>query len=157
MTKNIKLSKNFWLSELVKSSTADRNGIDNWPTDAIIIDNLKKTATYILQPVRDHYGVSIRPSSGYRCLKLNRLLKSKDTSKHVSGRAVDFEVHGIPNKELAEWIRDNLDFDKIILEFWYEDDPSSGWVHVQYVSKKANRNRCLTINKNGVFNGFKSS
>lgn len=157
MVNNIQLSKNFKLSELVKSSTADRHGIDNWPTDPDVIENLRDITEHILQPVRDHYGVAFAPNSGYRCLKLNRLLKSSDKSKHRFGQAVDIEISGIPNKDLAEWIRDNLDYDKILLEFWYDNDPMSGWVHVQYVSPEENRGTCFTINKNGVFTGFRSS
>jgi len=157
MANNIQLSKNFKLSELVKSSTADRHGIDNWPTDPDIIENLRDITEHILQPVRDHYGVAFAPNSGYRCLELNRLLKSSDKSKHRFGQAVDIEISGIPNKDLAEWIRDNLDYDKILLEFWYDNDPMSGWVHIQYVSPEENRGTCFTINKNGVFTGFRSS
>ena len=157
MVNNVKLSPNFWLSELVKSSTAERLSIDNWPKNPREVDNLQKIAVNILQPVREHYDIPFSPSSGFRCLKLNRALKSKDSSQHVKGQAVDFEVPGVPNKELAEWIRDNLNFDQLILEFWYEGSPNSGWVHCSYVSVDKNRNQCLTINKNGVFNGVESS
>lgn len=147
---NKKLSKNFSLAEMVKSSTADRLDIDNWTTDNKIIKNLELVAQNILQPVRDYYGVPFAPNSGYRCLKLNRAIKSSDTSDHVRGKAVDFEVPGIPNKELAEWIKDNLNFNQLILEFVYKDIPKSGWVHCSYVSPDANRNQILTITNRGV-------
>lgn len=151
---NIQLSNNFWLSELVKSSTADRLGIDNWPTDQVVIDTLKITVNAVLQPVRDHYGIPITPNSGYRCLTLNRKLKSKDTSQHVLGQAVDMEIPGVGNYDLATWIMNNLSFDQLILEFYYPGQPTSGWVHISYVSEDRNRNQILTINKNGVFTGL---
>lgn len=154
MPQNIQLSQNFWLSELVKSSTADRLGIDNWPTEQYVIDNLTTTATQILQPIRDHFGRPIAPNSGYRSLPLNRALRSKDTSQHVQGQAVDVEVPGVGNYDLAEWVMNNLDFDQLLLEFYYPGQPSSGWVHVSYVSSDKNRKQVLTINKNGTSVGL---
>ena len=151
---NIQLSHNFWLSELVKSSTADRLGIDNWPTEQHIIDSLVVTATKVLQPIRDYYGVPMAPNSGYRCLTLNRALKSKDSSQHTKGQAVDVEIAGIGNYDLAEWVMNNLNFDQLLLEFYYPGKPSSGWVHISYVSISQNRNQVLTINRNGVFTGL---
>ncbi len=151
---NIQLSQNFWLSELAKSSTADRLGIDNWPTNPYVIDSLVLIAENVLQPIRDYYGVPIAPSSGYRCLTLNRALKSKDTSQHTQGQAVDVEIPGVSNYDLAEWIMNNLNFDQLILEFYYPGEPSSGWVHISYVSDAKNRNQVLTINRNGVFTGL---
>ena len=157
MIKDVQLSKNFWLSELVKSSTADRLKIDNWPQEEWVVDNLRNVAENILQPVRNHFGRSIRPSSGFRCLALNRVLNSKDTSQHILGQAVDFEIAGLANKEVAEWIRDHCDFDQLILEFWYDNNPNSGWIHGSYVNTSTNRNTTLTINRNGTFVGFQSS
>jgi len=154
MPQNIQLSQNFWLSELVKSSTADRLDIDNWPTDQYVIDNLTTTVNKLLQPVRDYYGRPMSPNSGYRCLLLNRALRSKDTSQHVQGQAVDMEVPGVSNYDLAEWIMNNLEFDQLLLEFYYPGQPSSGWVHASYVDENANRNQVLTINRNGVFTGL---
>jgi zinc D-Ala-D-Ala carboxypeptidase len=151
---DIQLSDNFRLSELVKSSTADRLGIDNWPTEQEVVDNLRATVGAILQPIREHYGVAISPNSGYRSLELNRALKSKDTSQHVKGQAVDIEVPGIGNYELAEWIMNTLDFDQLLLEFFYPGQPTSGWVHASYVSPEENKKQVLTINKNGVFAGL---
>ena len=154
MAQDIQLSPNFRLSELVKSSTADRLGIDNWPTEQYIIDNLITTVTNVLQPIRDYYGVAMSPNSGFRCLLLNRALRSKDTSQHVLGQAVDIEVPGVGNYDLAEWIMNNLEFDQLLLEFYYPGNPTSGWVHISYVSPEQNRNQVLTINRNGVFAGL---
>ena len=49
----MKLSRNFSLSELIKSDTAIRLGIDNNP-NADQIEKLKLLCENILQPVRDH-------------------------------------------------------------------------------------------------------
>ena len=78
---------------------------------------------------------------------------SKSNSQHTTGQAVDFEIPGIPNLAVAEWIRDKLDFDQLILEFFDPEEPHSGWVHVS-LKKKDNRNQVLTINSNGTQIGF---
>lgn len=136
------LSKDFTLAELTKSSTALRLGIDNNP-DSAQIDCLKALAKNILQPIRDEFG-PYRVSSGFRCLELNRELRSKDTSQHIMGQAADFEVHGIDNYELACWINQEISFDKLILEFYTKGKPSSGWVHCSHRAY-GNRIKCLTI------------
>lgn len=148
------LTRNFSLQELVKSQLATRHGIDNTPPEPAA-ENLRALAVHILQPVRDHYGVPITPSSGYRCLQLNRLLNSSDSSQHVKGQAVDFEVAGVSNHALARWIADKLVFDQLILEYHDPEDPHSGWIHCSYtLTTKHNRRQILTINTDGVTRGL---
>ena len=65
----IKLSPNFSLSELTKSSTATRSGIDNSPKDTQHLVNLIHLAIHVLQPVRDQFGI-ITINSGYRSPEL---------------------------------------------------------------------------------------
>lgn len=148
------LSANFTLSELVKSQTATRQDIDNAPSDDEVAA-LRQVAANILQPVREHYGVPVRVSSGYRCEALCVAIGSKATSQHARGQAADFEVAGIANPDVAAYIRDNLDFDQLILEFYEpEKGPDSGWIHCSYVSPQDNRGQVLTINRNGTFEGL---
>ena len=125
------LSTHFSLSELTKSATATRKGINNTPTGAEI-ENLILVCTEILEPVRGEYGVPFVPNSGFRCIDLNREIGSSDASQHVTGKAVDFEVPGHDNKAVARWVLKNCDFDQLILEFYKEGDPASGWVHCSY-------------------------
>ena len=152
MHPSTKLSENFRLSEFIKSGTATRLGIDNSPSNDIIT-RLYLMANMIAQPIRDHYKRSTTINSGYRCLELNRALKSSDTSQHVTGSALDIEVSGIDNYELANWIKENLDFDQLILEF-YDGTPASGWVHVSLSESGTNRGECLTINKGSIKRGL---
>ena len=42
--------------------------------------------------------------------------------------AADFEIFGVSNKELADYINEHLEYDQLILEYWKESDPNSGWV-----------------------------
>jgi len=60
-------------------------------------------------------------------------------SQHTRGEAADFEVPGVPNLEVARWIRDNLVFDQLILEFYRPGQPNSGWVHCSYRIDRARR------------------
>jgi zinc D-Ala-D-Ala carboxypeptidase len=134
----MQLSDHFTLSELTKSSTAERRGIDNAPGPTEI-ENMILVCDQILEPVRNHYGIPFVPNSGFRGLELNRAIGSSDNSQHVTGQAVDFEVPSIPNKDTALWVMENCEFDQLILEFYKERIPESGWVHCSYTMDRDNR------------------
>ena len=138
----MRLSKNFTLKELIKSDTAVRKGINNNPNEDHI-NNLERLATNILQPVRDHFAKVVSISSGYRSAELCVAIGSSVNSQHASGQAADFEIFGVSNKEVADWIVDNLNFDQCILEFWNPDEPNSGWVHCSYKTDEDNRREYL--------------
>ena len=141
----MKLSENFSLVELTKSQTAERKGIDNTPSTEHQ-ENLKSLCVNVLQPVRDHFSRVVSNSSGYRSPELCTAIGSKITSQHAKGQAADFEIFGISNKELADWINENLDYDQLILEYWKESDPNSGWVHCSF-SEGNNRKQYLRAYK----------
>ena len=142
----IRISKNFALSEMVKSATAERLGVDNTP-DLLHLVNLTHLAIHILQPVRDQFGV-ITINSGYRSPALNAKVGGSKTSQHCNGQAADFESFSTPNPDLAKWISKNLDFDQLILEFYDGKDPNSGWIHCSY-NLMGNRGKILTALKTG--------
>ena len=125
------LTKNFSLEELVKSETALRKGMDNTP-DASTINSLELLAINVLQAVRDHYGKGVKVNSGYRSPDVNAAVGGSRTSDHCKGMAADIEIPGVPNHELATWIAENLKFTQVILEFYTQGIPDSGWVHVSY-------------------------
>jgi zinc D-Ala-D-Ala carboxypeptidase len=127
----MKLSKNFSLAELSKSQVAERMGLDNNPSQAEI-ENLRLLCERVLQPVRDHFQQVVSISSGFRNLILNRKLGSKDNSDHVKAFAADFEIYGIDNNIVSDWIKENLMFKQLILEHYKPGDPNSGWIHVSY-------------------------
>ena len=141
----MKLTENFSLSELTKSQTAERKGIDNTPSPTHQ-ENLKSLCTAILQPVRDHFSKVVTISSGYRSPELCTAIGSKTTSQHAKGEAADFEIYGLSNRELATWIKENLNYDQLILEYWKKEDPNSGWVHCSY-SVNVNRKQYLKAYK----------
>jgi len=143
--KTVQLSKNFSLRELTASQTATRKGIDNAPSPEHQ-ENLKRLCESILQRIRDHFGRVVSVSSGYRSAELCTAIGSKTTSQHAKGEAADFEIFGVSNKELADWINENLTYDQLILEYWKESDPNSGWVHCSY-SESNNRRQYLRAYK----------
>jgi zinc D-Ala-D-Ala carboxypeptidase len=145
---NEQLSKHFTLNEFTKSSTAIRLGIDNTPYPTAML-NLKALAEKVLEPVRKHYGIPFSPTSGFRSSSLNKAIGGSTSSQHRLGQAVDFEVPGISNYELALWIQNNLDFDQLILEFYTPGVPNSGWVHVSYTSKNHRKEVLTAVSKNG--------
>lgn len=138
----MKLTENFNLNELTKSQVADRKGIPNNPSPDQI-KALQKLAESVLQPLRNHYESPVIITSGFRCAELCIAIGSNIDSQHAKGQAADLEIIGVSNYDVALWIKNNLDFDQLILEFWKgEDEPNSGWIHVSYVGKK-NRKQTL--------------
>ena len=144
----MKLTENFSLSELTKSQTAERKGINNTPSPEHQ-ENLKSLCTAILQPVRDHFSKVVTISSGYRSPELCTAIGSKITSQHAKGEAADFEIFGLSNKELADYINENLDYDQLILEYWKESDPNSGWVHCSYTNGSNRKQYLRAYKENG--------
>jgi zinc D-Ala-D-Ala carboxypeptidase len=140
----MKLSGHFSLSELTKSQTAVRKGINNEPT-LEHIENLTELCTQVLEPTRRNFSKPMVITSGYRSEELCEAIGSRTTSQHAKGEAADFEMFGLDNKSLAKYIKNNLIFDQLILEFYNQDDPSSGWVHCSY-SKENNRKEALLYN-----------
>ena len=135
---------------MTKSRTALRRGIDNSPTPEHI-ENMKALAENIFQPIRDHFGVPIYISSGYRSETLNKAIGGSKTSQHSKGQAIDLDrdARSQPdNSDLFIFVKDNLDFDQMIWEFG--DDNNPAWVHVSFDSLDGNRGRLLkAIKENG--------
>ena len=145
----MKLTENFSLNELTKSQTAERKGIDNTPSTEHQ-ENLKSLCEMILQPIRDHFGQVVSVSSGYRSPELCVAIGSSTNSQHAKGQASDFEIFGVSNKELADYIDQNLDYDQLILEYWKgEDEPNSGWVHCSYTDGNNRKQYLRAYKENG--------
>ena len=109
------------------------------------IENFKILATKVFEPIREHFGVPIRISSGYRSSELNKCVGGSAASQHSSGEAIDIDQDAttITNKQVFEYIRDNLAFDQLINEFNYS------WVHVSYKANGKQRGEALEAYKEG--------
>ena len=149
----MQLSKNFKLQEFEKSSTATRLGIKN-KAGSGEIKNLTDLCYAVLEPVRAKFEKPIIVTSGYRSEELCVAIKSSKTSQHTKGQAVDFEIAGVSNLQVALWIENNCDFDQLILEFWNEEEgANSGWVHCSY-NEGSNRKQVLTFDGKEFKNGL---
>jgi len=147
----MQLSKNFSLEEMEKSQTATRKGIKN-KAGSGEIKNLGDLCYEVLEPVRAKFDKPVTITSGYRSPELSEAIGSKSTSQHCSGEAVDFEIAGVSNLQVALWLTNNVDFDQCILEF-YTGEANSGWIHVSY-KDGSNRKQVLTFDGKSYTNGL---
>lgn len=125
-----KISKHVSYKEATKSRTATKYGIDNTPSDAALA-RMKHVAENVFEPIREHFGVPIGITSFYRSAALNRAIGGSSTSEHVYGSAMDIDadVYGkITNKQIFDYIKENLNFNQLIWEFGTDKEPA--WVHV---------------------------
>lgn len=164
-----KLSKYFRFYEAVHSDTASRLSICNMPTDDSTVEALIYHAKTVLDPIREHFG-PYSPTSMYRCEELekslcwnaylrwcdNRKLKPSEAAwllyfsrkSHPKGEAADIKIPGVSNLDLYNFIKENLVFDQLILEFVPENNPYAGWVHVSSIDEtkqRKNRNQAFDI------------
>lgn len=144
----MQLTNNFSLKELTVSDTATRLGLDNTPNETVTA-NLKTLAEKILQPVREHYGKSVKVNSGYRAPEVNAAVGGSKTSDHCKGQAADIEINGVANGDLAKYIAENFKFTQVILEFYTQGIPDSGWVHVSYDSNDLKCQTLTAVKQNG--------
>lgn len=142
------LTANFTLSEMVKSEAALRHNMDNTPGEKEI-ENLKRLAEKVLQPVREHYQRGVKVNSGYRAPAVNQKVGGSPTSDHCKGQAADIEIPGVANADLAKWITENLEFTQVILEFYTQGVPDSGWVHVSYDPQNLKKQNLTAVKKDG--------
>lgn len=142
------LTKNFTLAEMTKSETALRFSMGNHPGDTEL-ENLKILCEKVLQPVRDHYGKGVKVNSGFRHPLVNAKVGGSPRSEHCKGMAADIEIPGVPNADLAEWIRDNLNYTQLILEFYTPGISDSGWVHVSYNQHDLKKQVLTAMSKEG--------
>ena len=99
----MKISKNFSLGECLKSDTAQRLGLKNEITQEGLVA-LTTLVTQCMQPLREHFKSSIRCNSAWRSPLVSEAVGSSSRSQHCRGEAMDWEIVGIDNKELAQQV-----------------------------------------------------
>jgi hypothetical protein len=143
----MQISKHLSFEECTYSSTAEKMGIRNDNPNLSVIENMKELANNVFEPIREHFKAPIRVSSVFRSLNLNQALKGSITSQHCSGQAMDIDMGDkgkLTNKEIFDYIKENLKFDQLIWEFGDSKQPE--WVHVSF-SKDKNRKQILKATK----------
>jgi hypothetical protein len=153
----MKLSEHLDLAEVTRSESAKRKGISNEPT-VEHLDNFKKLAEHIFEPIRNHFNVPIHISSGYRSKALNTAIGGASSSQHCLGQAIDIDMdgssNGVTNADIFKYIKSELPFDQLIWEFGNDNNPD--WVHVSYSDR--NRKEILKatrVNKKAKYSLFK--
>jgi hypothetical protein len=146
----MQISKHLSLAEVSRSETAKRKGINNTPSGEHL-ENFKKLAENIFEPIREHFAVPIHISSGYRSKELNTAIGGSLTSQHCQGEAIDIDMDGSPsgvsNADVFKYIKEKLNFDQLIWEFGTDKNPD--WVHVSYESTGKQRKQILKAVKSG--------
>ena len=154
---NMLLSEHFKLSEMLASETAEKQGIPNTPLKCHITA-LQNLAVRCLEPTRQHFGLPIKVTSGYRCPKLNAAVKGASNSQHMEGEAADITIPRkywpfcyTSSEQIARllfmWMKDNIDLDQLILEH----SGSAWWVHVSCrINYRRNRHEKLKIENGKV-------
>lgn len=150
--KDIQLSKNFTLAELVRTST----GLDNIP-DQTAIEALRALAVTILQPLRDYFKKPVNVSSGYRSSAVNEAqyidankngvrdpgeAGSSKTSQHQRGEAADIWIDGVTNQQIIDAVRSlKLPYDQMIDEVRTNmlTRKVSSWVHISHNNRGASQ------------------
>ena len=144
--------KYFTLSELTKSATARRLGIDN-EADADVRANITALVDNVLDPLRTKWGMPIIVTSGYRCPKLNAAVGGAVNSQHTKGMAADIRtVSDTPadNMRLLRCLLNSgIVFDQVICEY-PDAQGRPDWIHVSFKRLGGNRkNRLTAVRKNG--------
>tara|TARA_R100001224_G_scaffold102421_2_gene74561 strand:- start:1329 stop:1781 length:453 start_codon:yes stop_codon:yes gene_type:complete len=137
------LSPHFSLAEMTRSNTAVQRNLDNSaPPSAQVA--LKLLCTKVLEPLREHYGVPVLVSSGYRAPAVNRAAGGAASSQHCRGEAADFTVAGQSNLAVCRWMEKNLSYDQLIYEFgeW-------GWIHVSYSARQMRNQELRAVKRFG--------
>lgn len=128
---------NFTISELIKSDTAEKNGINNTP-DINSLDNLLDLIFYVLQPLRDKLKKPIVITSGFRSVKVNALVGGVSNSQHLYGQAADITVSGMSAAQLFDFVKNSgIEYDQCINEY-------NSWIHVSY-NKGHNRKQAFKL------------
>ena len=151
-----------------RSATATTRGICN-EAPVEVISNLQNLCQQVLQPLRDHLGVPVVITSGYRCRALNRLVGGVPNSQHIKGEAADIVVRSTNGqltmdngksdwrstngqcdlalmREAFEWIRAHCVFDQLI----WEEKKGKTWIHVSCKRRmEANRRNVIRSKAEG--------
>ena len=141
------IMKYFSISEMTRSNTARRLGIDNTPSDDIK-KNLTLFIEKVLDPIREDWGGPISVSSGYRCPELNAKVGGAKTSGHQYGFCADLQVKGDLRKFsnfVKDWMKNHkMSFDELL----YESSGGVTWLHFCWIGKDGKqRMKCFDIIK----------
>jgi len=132
-----------------REATFTQTRLDNVPND-VQLEAMKTIANRVFEPLRQAMGdVPIFISSFFRSDAVNKKIGGSKNSQHTLGEAQDLDADilgKITNKDIFNYIKDNLEFDQLIAED-VKEDGTIGWVHVSYTKRYPNRKQILIMKK----------
>lgn len=146
----------FNMMEFFDSPTARKMRLANvastWLEQREVEHNLETLVRKVLDPLRMDMGYPIHVNSGYRSPALNEVINGAKNSQHMKGMAADITL--IPtekciwnskqlNQQAFDYIRDNFDFDQLIIYGLGKD--MGRFIHVSYNPHVSNRNQTLNL------------
>ena len=133
------IMKYFYLEEFVRSTTADRLGINNRPEyygEQDVYARIELLVAALLDPMRIYIAEPIYIKSGYRSQELNKAEGGVRNSQHRTGQAADIRISDITGDLLTDLFLElsyRFDYDQMI--YYKEQD----YIHISYVSRFENR------------------
>jgi hypothetical protein len=152
------LVKKSWLIDTITNGTFDLyltdlttfpevydSTIDNTPTSEAYI-NLTNIITNIYEPCCQHFKTAIKILPSYRNYETTSYLGLDTDSDHTFGLAIDIEIEslerGVKNIELFNYIKDNLSYDKLIMQ-------DNNIIHISYKTNDTNEYKVYKTNSFG--------
>ena len=145
----------FTIAELTRSSTAEREGINNEPT-AEQERAMHRLINNVLTPVREQWGRPILVSSGFRSVDLNRAIGGAKNSDHCRGFAADLVPQNRDADGLYRLMRDMLRRKEIEVKQLIRESANGGreWIHCSHTLDD-NKGECFRMVNSRVVETFK--
>jgi hypothetical protein len=151
LVEDVKLSKNFYLSEFLYSPTAQVKRIQN---DAMIRQQgrIRELVVNLLQPMRDALG-PVAVTSGFRSTDLNVAVEGSRDSAHLFGYAGDVQPEETSLYDAMVYLsKSGLKFDQVILEHGSREDlENDNWLHVGWKRHSGEQRQQLLVKRGGVY------
>jgi hypothetical protein len=133
---------NLYLTDLTTFPEVYDSTIDNTPTSEAYI-NLTNIITNIYEPCCQYFKSAIKMLPSYRNYETSSYLGTDTDSDHTFGLAIDIEIEslerGIKNIELFNYIKDNLSYDKLIIQ-------DNNIIHISYKTNDTNEYKVYKTN-----------
>jgi hypothetical protein len=137
---NLRLSTRIQLSFVSTHAAATPCAVSG-PNSEKIVQNLQLLAQNCLEKIKVRFP-DMKVTSGYR----NFVPKGGATkSQHLQGQAADMQFNCSRRQyyEIAKWIKDNVPYDQLLLEY-KNTGTKNPWIHISFKAS-GNRNQVMTF------------
>lgn len=120
-----KLTEHFSIEEMLHSSYAQKKGIKNIPGTEnyyIVLFNLCRLCSILLEPIRTLLGKPIFINSGFRNEEVNKAVGGVYNSRHLTGCAADLSLKNISKSDIEKlkaWSKMNPNVREFIVRDTY--------------------------------------